>query len=192
LGFFRAVGALLVFTAAFSSGAVLAHRSQLRRKGSFVRPRRLDGALLLLCWIGAMVISGAGYGFGKALLIGVFSALVLAFGHHRGVASSAERVVHTDPSSMVSPRPESAIHQGAPSHGIRRLLAGWRGFARDVGGFQSRLILSAVYFLVLAPFGIFAGRWGDPLKIKQAVRDSYWEPKEAVGESLADARRQSL
>ena len=192
MGFLRAVGALLVITAAFSSGAVLGQRSQPHKRASFVRPRRLDGALLLLGWIGAMVISRSGYGFGKALLIGVVSALVLAFGRHRGITRSAETVVHTDPSSMVSLRPESEIHESAPSHGMRRLLAGWRGFTRDVGGFQSRLILSAVYFLVLAPFGILAGRWGDPLKIKPAARDSYWEPKEAAGESLADARRQSL
>ncbi len=192
MAFLRAVGALLVITAAFSSGAVLGQRSQPRRRGSVIRPRRLDGALLLLCWIGALVISRSGYGFGKALLFGVVSALILAFGHHHGMTRSAETVVHTDPSSMVSPRPDSAIHESAPSHGTRRLLARWRSYARDVGGFQSRLILSAVYFLVLAPFGILAGRWGDPLKIKPAARDSYWEPKEAAGESLADARRQSL
>jgi GNAT superfamily N-acetyltransferase len=191
LGFLRAVGALLVITAAFSSGAVLGHRRQPRRRGAFARPRMLDGALLLLCWIGAVVISRSGQGFGKALLVGAFSALVLAFGHHCGVTRSAEEVVHTDPSSMVSPRPESVIHPHARAHGIRRLLVRWRSFARDVGGFQSRLFLSALYFLVLAPFGILAGRWGDPLKIKQASRDSYWEPKEATGEGLADARRQS-
>lgn len=187
----RAVGALLVITAAFSSGAALGQRSQPRSRDSFVRPRRLDGALLLLCWIGALVISRSGYGFGKALLIGVVSALVLAFGRHRGMPRSAERVVHTDPSSMVSTRPESVVRESAPSHGIHRLLARWRSYARDVGGFQSRLILSAVYFVVLSPFGIFAGRWGDPLKIKPAARNSYWEPKEAAGEGLADARRQS-
>jgi hypothetical protein len=191
LGFLRAVGALLVITAAFSTGAALGHRIRPRQTGSFARPGMLDGALLLFCWIGAVVIGRSGYGFGKALLIGLFSALILALGRHCGVARSAEGVAHTDPSSMVSPRPDSGIHPRVPPHGVRRILARWRSFARDVGGFQSRLFLSAVYFLVLAPFGILVGRLSDPLKIRQAARDSYWEPKEATGESLAEARRQS-
>ncbi len=75
----------------------------------------------------------------------------LLFGGAIGVTRSAEGVAHTDPSSMVSPRPNSGIHPAAPPNGVRRILAKWRSFARDVGGFQSRLFLSAVYFLVLAP-----------------------------------------
>lgn len=191
MSFFRAVASLLVIIAAFSSGAVLGHRLRPRARGSVARPGILDGALLLLCWVAAGLLGRSGFGLGKALVIGFSSALVLAFAHHCSVTRSAPGVRHSDPSSTLSRTPDSGIPLSTPPHRGGRLLAGWRSFARDVRGFQSRLFLSAVYFLVLAPFGILAGQLGDPLKTKHSTRESYWTPKESAGESLSDARRQS-
>jgi hypothetical protein len=191
LSLFRAVASLLVIVAAFSTGAVLGHRLRPHDRGSVARPGMLDGALLLLCWIAAGLLGRSGYGLGKALLIGFLSALVLAFARHCSVPRAAPGIAPSDPSSRVSRQPDSGVSLSTPPNRGRRILAAWRAFARDVGGFQSRLFLSAVYFLVLAPFGILAGRWGDPLKIKHSARETCWQPKESAGESLADARRQS-
>jgi len=191
LVFFRAVASLLVIIATFSAGSVLGHRLRSPGKEGVARPGVLDGALLLLCWIAGGLIVRSGHGIGTALVIGCSAALVFAFARHYCVTRSTLGTLHSDPSSSVSRRPDSEILVGAlPGRG-RRLLAKWRSLARDAGGFQSRLFLSAVYFVVLAPFGIFVGRLGDPLKMRLSTRDSYWTPKEPFGQSFPDARRQS-
>jgi len=191
LFFFRAVASLLVIIAAFSAGAVLGHRLRIPGKESVARPGVLDGALLLLCWIAAGLIVRSGHGIGEALVIGSSIALVLACIRHYSVTRHPPVTLHSDPSSSVSRRPDSGIPVGAPPGSGRRLLANWRSFARDAGGFQSRLFLGALYFVVLAPFGIFVGRLGDPLKMRLSTPDSYWTPKEPSGQSFSDARRQS-
>ena len=49
---------------------------------------------------------------------------------------------------------------------FRRLWAGWKRIGRKIGDFQSRLLLSLFYFVVIAPFALGI-RWGaDPLAIK--------------------------
>jgi hypothetical protein len=49
---------------------------------------------------------------------------------------------------------------------MRRLWAAWKAFGRKIGDIQSRLLLSVVYFSVLAPFGFAVRIATDPLAIK--------------------------
>jgi hypothetical protein len=191
LGFFRAIASLLIIIATYSAGAVLGHRLRIPGKESVARPSALDGALVLLCWIAAGLIVRSGHGVGTAVVIGFSIALVLAFACHYCVTRSTLGILHRDPSSTVSRSPDSGILVGALGGRGWHLLANARSLARDAAGFQSRLYLSAVYFVILAPFGIFVGRLGDPLKMRLSTRDSYWTPKEPSGQSFSDARRQS-
>lgn len=70
---------------------------------------------------------------------------------------------------------------------IRKLLTGY--FTR-VGNFQSRILLSWFYFIVLMPFGIFVRLTSDPLAIKAEAHKSYWKPVAEKSDSLDSARRQ--
>lgn len=74
---------------------------------------------------------------------------------------------------------------------LGRLAAAWRRVARRVGDFQARLLLTIVYFLVVAPFAV-AVRWlTDPLAIKaRSPRGWRARPPDAAS-PLEGARRQS-
>lgn len=65
---------------------------------------------------------------------------------------------------------------------------GWTRFSRSMGNFQSRLVLGAIYFVLLAPFALAARSRPDPLAAPGG--GSRWRPRAAAGAALADARRQ--
>lgn len=67
----------------------------------------------------------------------------------------------------------------------------WKGFARQMGNYQSRVLMAFVYFAVVLPFGLGVMFFGDPLKIKRAHSDSNWQPKEfSLKPSIDEARSQ--
>jgi hypothetical protein len=51
---------------------------------------------------------------------------------------------------------------------FRALWSGWLVVARKIGAFQSFLILSLVYFLVIAPFALAVRHLMDPLGLRVA------------------------
>jgi hypothetical protein len=73
---------------------------------------------------------------------------------------------------------------------LRRLWEGWKRLGRKLGDVQARLLLSVVYFTVIAPFAL-AVRWaGDPLAIKRGSPRG-WRPRPpAPPLTLERARRQ--
>lgn len=66
--------------------------------------------------------------------------------------------------------------------------SGWKRFARGMGNFQSRLLLGAAYFVVIAPFALFARFSADPLAAPDGP--SRWRPRPEPRPALGDARRQ--
>lgn len=68
------------------------------------------------------------------------------------------------------------------------LFARWKLVAHKIGEFQSRLLLSFFYFVVLAPFALGLKIFSDPLQIK---RYHGWVTRSDVEENPAEsARRQ--
>jgi hypothetical protein len=65
---------------------------------------------------------------------------------------------------------------------------GWKGFSRAMGNFQSRLLLGAIFFVLLAPFALAARFRDDPLAAPRGP--SRWRPRAPAPATLADARRQ--
>jgi hypothetical protein len=66
----------------------------------------------------------------------------------------------------------------------------WKRFARRMGNFQARLLLGAMYFLLVTPFALL-GRFGaDPLAAP-AGGGSRWRPRPPAPPTLDHARRQS-
>ncbi len=73
---------------------------------------------------------------------------------------------------------------------LRDLWSRWKGFAQTVADFQTRLILTMVYFLVLAPFGLVVSVFRDPLKVKHPPEVPQWIPRLAELPTLENGRRQ--
>lgn len=78
-------------------------------------------------------------------------------------------------------------HPGTLFGKIRKSLSLY--FAR-VGNFQSRILLSWFYFIILMPFGIIVRLTSDPLAIKAEAHESYWKSVTEKSDSLESARRQ--
>lgn len=67
----------------------------------------------------------------------------------------------------------------------------WKRVARVIGRFNTRVLLTLFYFLIVGPTFIglkLAGR--DPLKLRMARGARYWEEYEAASSEVDQARRQ--
>jgi len=74
---------------------------------------------------------------------------------------------------------------------FHRLWERWKSFARTLGNFQARLLLSVFYFLLLAPFGLGVKLFSDPLRLKKRAAP-HWVPRtQAKTKDREAARRQS-
>lgn len=73
---------------------------------------------------------------------------------------------------------------------LRRLWQQWKVIASTIGTFQSRVLLNAFYFLVLAPFALAVKGLSDPLRLARH-RPAQWRPKEPPPDRGGEqARRQ--
>jgi hypothetical protein len=56
--------------------------------------------------------------------------------------------------------------------GVRRGWRAWTCLAHKIGNFQARVLLTALYALIVLPFGLAVRWFGDPLRIKR--RPTHW------------------
>lgn len=67
-----------------------------------------------------------------------------------------------------------------------RLWEWWKPIAHRIGEFQSRVLLTVLYFVLLGPFvPVFLAK--DPLGLR---RDAGWQPFQSRATDLATAKRQ--
>jgi dihydrodipicolinate synthase/N-acetylneuraminate lyase len=66
---------------------------------------------------------------------------------------------------------------------------GWKARARDIGDFQSRLLLTIFYFTVLAPFAVLMRLFGDPLRLRPRAPGTAWCERTAGHSASIDAAR---
>ncbi len=71
-----------------------------------------------------------------------------------------------------------------------RLWARWKRFAQKIADFQARLILTVIYFLIVAPYGLVVRLVSDPLHVKRSDRPSMWIPRGQEDATIRGARRQ--
>lgn len=74
---------------------------------------------------------------------------------------------------------------------LKRLWTGWKKIARAIGVFQTRLILTLLYYVLLPPFGFLVRVFMDPLRLKTRDRASGWVPRETRDRTLQDLKEQS-
>ena len=73
--------------------------------------------------------------------------------------------------------------------GWRRAWTRWMKIAQVIGDFQSRVVLSLFYFVIVLPFGLVIRLFGDPLKIRKD-RGSSWTDFDARATTVEKAKRQ--
>jgi hypothetical protein len=72
--------------------------------------------------------------------------------------------------------------------GLKRLWAAWTRLAHKIGNFQARVLLTALYALLVLPFGIIVRVFADPLRIKK--RPTRWLDHPDEANDLQWARKQ--
>lgn len=73
---------------------------------------------------------------------------------------------------------------------FKKLWNNWKNFSKEMGSFQSRIILSLFFFIFVLPFALVVKIFLNPLKIKYKGSKSYWIPKKEIPESLDRYKRQ--
>lgn len=77
---------------------------------------------------------------------------------------------------------------------LSNIWAGWKRVAHAIGRFQTRLLISLFYVLVISPLGLIMRLFGwDPLEVRRskARRDTNWKPAASEEPNLDTMRRQS-
>jgi hypothetical protein len=73
----------------------------------------------------------------------------------------------------------------------RLLWAAWKAYTHRAAGYQTVLLMSAVYFLVLGPSAVVARLFGSQLlDLSTAPRASYWISRKPADKSVAGLQRQ--
>jgi len=72
---------------------------------------------------------------------------------------------------------------------LKKAWRGWLRIAKPIGNFQSQVILSVFYIVILLPLGIYF-KIADPLRIRPKAKRSNFSPWNHPKENLDGARRQ--
>jgi hypothetical protein len=164
MDFIAGLALVLLTLVGYSSGSVLG----AKRRAAV--PGIADLLVIVLMWMAAFAtrsVLGKWSAIGTWLVVGLALGAVLAW-------------ARADSYSRAQP-----LNTGSG------LWNAWKGFARQMGNYQSRVLMALVYFSVVLPFGLGVTLLGDPLKIKRAHSNSNWRPKELpLKPSLDEARRQ--
>lgn len=186
----RAFYCLVVAMVAVSSGAVLGTRSrdgQLTRTAS---PGLVDVIIIALCWAGALLTYRLRIASALTLAIWLTVGLFASYFLHRLQSSIPGGERPQKESRGVSAGPRNNPNAPIATAETPKPWGRWRAFAAEVAGFQSRLILRAVYYFAFAPFGLLVGLLGDPLDIGGGAIASSWKPRESGSPTVEDGRRQ--
>ena len=164
MDFIKGLALVLLTLVGYSSGSVLGARRRTPVPGI------LDLLVIILLWMAALATQN---GLGKWLAIGVWLVLGLAVGW---VLASLRIAGY------------SKAQAGDTGSGLWHT---WKGFARRMGNYQSRVLMVLIYFTVVLPFGLGVRLLADPLGVREARGTSNWQLKELpVKPSIEEAREQ--
>jgi hypothetical protein len=83
----------------------------------------------------------------------------------------------------------STAVMAAPQSIWLRAWEGWKRFAHKLGVFNTRVIMSILYFLVVLPTGLIFKALSDPLQLTEP-KDTNWVPLPQHDHNLDTARQQ--
>ena len=137
-------------------------------KSTVLKPRVVDLILVLAIWTAA-ICSRLTLDLNKWLLILVWVIL----GSLVGILATWPRE-----SSQETASGEEGVIDKGPRETSRNLLkklwARWQDFWNRVGSFQSRIVLSLLFFILVSPFALGVKAFSDPLRIKHQSNESHW------------------
>lgn len=148
-------------------------------KSTELKPKMIDLVLVLFIWTGA-IYSRVTFDFNKWLLILIWLFLSIVFG-----------VISVSLSAFTNENrigPKDVTETWAMD--LKKVWQSWSDFAKRMGGFQSRILLSLFFFGLISPFAIAAKLFSDPLRLKYRKRTSWWTSKEDIKPELEEYRRQ--
>lgn len=149
-------------------------------KGKDLKPRIPDLILVSLLWAAA-VYTRLAYDVNKWLMILVWLGIAFIIGM---IAVSVRKWPVAEESGK-------GRAEDLPSGIFKKLWHRWTVFSKRMGSFQSRVMLSFFFFVIISPVALLITVLGDPLKIKKKrTVQSYWSPKEPSPSGLEDFRRQ--
>ncbi|MGD9763152.1 MAG: hypothetical protein AB7V27_05535 [Candidatus Binatia bacterium] len=96
-----------------------------------------------------------------------------------------------EPHSESRETAEADLAEARPAHRsrARQVYDRWRRAAHAIGVVQTRLIMLAIYAVVVVPTGMLMRRSRDPLRLRPPA-DSNWIPTRPTEHSVEAARRQ--
>jgi len=71
----------------------------------------------------------------------------------------------------------------------RRAWEGWKKIAHVIGVWNTRIIMSVLYFIIILPAGLIFRQISDPLRLRQP-QNSNWIPLPPQKHNLESARNQ--
>ncbi len=78
----------------------------------------------------------------------------------------------------------------APAQSLwRRAWEGWKRIAHVIGVFQTRLIMTILFFIIVLPIGLIARAASDPLHLRPR-KDGNWVPLQPHPHSIESAHQQ--
>lgn len=156
----------------YSAGVV-----SMASRASVVKPRILDVIMIVIIWVVA-ICSRIYFGFTWyfAMIVWLLSSTALGI-----FTSNFGRL----------PRKRIRMNKG-DSHGsfMKGMWSKWKQYSRKLGGFQSRVLLYILYFIVIMPFALVAKIFTDPLRIKSHKKESYWMSSTTDKSDLEQLRKQ--
>ncbi len=165
---------ILLSLVAYSCGAV-------SQAGHLVdlKPQIIDLLLMVMIWAGA-IYSRTALDLNRWLLILTW----IIIGFLIGSAVTLSRKGHLTQSSVKEKT--ERLFQGS----INKFWQSWKNFSKRTGSFQSKIILSFFFFLLVTPFALAVKIFSDPLRIKGKNEKTHWLTKKEIQSDLEHFRRQ--
>lgn len=143
-----------------------------------IKPQLMDLILVVVLWAGA-IYSRLAMDLNKWLmiLIWVFIGILI------GMVSALLRKL---PKATAQKKTDQIPSKGQSNN----LWTKWKEFSQRMGSFQSKIILSFFFFILVTPFAMGVKLFSDPLKIKHSSNPTYWVPKKESESNIEEYRKQ--
>jgi hypothetical protein len=167
--------ALILLSLVGYSGGVVGNAG----KSVEIKPQIVDLFLLLILWTTG-ITSKLTFPVNKWLLILLWIVLAILVGFCRAFFRKK--------TMDISPRLEKPddIRSGL----IGKLWTRWKHFGYRMGSFQSRVLLSFFFFIIVSPFALAVKWFSDPLRIKRQKQDTHWNIRREEKPDIELFRRQ--
>lgn len=156
--------------AGYSSGSVNVAKNRL------VNPGLFDFVVVIFLWL-SVILSRDIFGRWLAILVWICAGILV------GAIVTLIRI-------RLNPQLGQTGRIEAESSKPKGLKQKWLQFIRNMGNYQTRVLLLFVYFIFLFPFGVGVRLFSDPLATRQSPSESGWGERSAQKASVDEAGRQ--